>query len=282
MIQLSCATVRRQLPAFHDEELSIEAQVRVQAHLRACRDCAAEVGRYRAVGDALRAGAAARTAPPAFLDGLAQTVIGRIKAEQQESLPGRVNRMFEDLHLVWAALGATGSAVACIAVIVAILSFAASAERPDSLAALLGPKAAPGSDLNPIQLDGGIVPPRAYQEDVFPAIIGDEDSQVTLAFNVRRDGRISNLELLQGDRQGPPRTPAAEHRDMIDLLDTISNARFEPARMGTGGSPVAVNMIWMLTRLTVRPKAPGETHMNRLSPQIDVSITYHLASGVAV
>jgi hypothetical protein len=274
MIQEACPAVKRRLPAFHDGELSIEEQVRVEAHLRGCAACAAEAASYRAVGEMLREGAKATPVPPALLDGLAQAVVSRMKAENDESLPGRVNRMFEDLHLVWAALGATGSAVACIALIVGILSFAVSRERPDSLAGVMTAMASPpGSDLNPIQLNGRMVPPRAYEDDLFPAMIGESDTQLTLAASVRCDGLISNLELLQGVRSGEPKTAAAERRDMVDLLDAISKARFEPAR--SGGAPVAVNMIWMLAHLTVRGKPPGETH--QLSPRIDISVTYHLA-----
>ena len=40
MNRLSCGGARRRLSAFHDDELPVEEQVAVEAHLRACVDCA--------------------------------------------------------------------------------------------------------------------------------------------------------------------------------------------------------------------------------------------------
>ena len=47
-----------------------------------------------------------------------------MKAEEAESISGRTGRLFEDLHFVWAALGATGATVACVALIYLISLFA--------------------------------------------------------------------------------------------------------------------------------------------------------------
>ena len=122
-----CSAVRRRLSAFHDGELPVDEQIAVQAHLRGCAACAAEARSLREVGEALRAAAAARIDDAqADLAGLPASVVSRLSAERSESLGGRFGRVFEDLHVVWVALGATGSAVACVAVIVGLFHFGAS------------------------------------------------------------------------------------------------------------------------------------------------------------
>jgi hypothetical protein len=270
MIRPGCVAVRRQLAAFYDGELAIEDQVRVEGHLRGCEDCEAEASRYRAIGDAVRGAASFRTAPAGALDGLAEGVVGRLTAERNESFSGTMSRMFEDLHLLWAALGATGSAVACVALVMGIFYFAGSEERPDSLAGLLSALASPGSDANPVVIDPRMALPRANPDDVPAAVPADGDSVYTFAAVLTREGRIKRAELVQGDWSGG--TPQGDDSDMVELLDSVSNARFEPAR--SGGAPVAVNMVWMLAHLTVRPKVRGES---LLMPSVGVSMTYRLA-----
>jgi hypothetical protein len=276
MIRLSCLSVRHRLAAFHDGELTIAEQVGTERHLRECRRCAVEAAQYGAVGDALRVGAAMQAVPIETIDGLAESVVSRMKAEREESLAGRFGRMFEDLHLVWTVLGASGSALACLALMVGIFYFGASRERPDSLAGLLAAMASPGSNANPVQIDDRMILPRANTADEFPAIMRDEDAVFIVAAMVTREGRVANAALVQ--ENGSLRNSSRERQEVLDLLDSISNTRFEPAR--AGGAPVAVNMVWMLANVTVRAKARGES---RLMPSVEViSETFRLADPSAV
>ena len=116
MKTLSCAATRRRLQAFHDGELAIGEQIAVSAHVEWCTRCAAGAGR-RARGRRRRC----RRLLPGRLT-LSQedaavftgTVVNRLKAEDGASLFSRVRVMFDDMHLVYAGLGATAAAIACV------------------------------------------------------------------------------------------------------------------------------------------------------------------------
>ena len=57
----------------------------------------------------------------------------------------------------------------------------------------------------------------------------EEDAVFTLAAVVTREGRIDNLEVLHGDRR---RQAGADEAKLVEgLLDAVSRARFEPARV---------------------------------------------------
>jgi len=253
------------LAAYYDAELPVETHIAVEAHLRECVACAMEVADLEGLGDMLRTGAS-RVAD-GMLDGLMPGVVGRMKAEQAESLGGKFDRMFEDLHLVWAALGATCAAVASIALMVGIFYYAASQERPDSLAGLLDAMAAPGSNANPVQLSGNMAFPRGIDATTPMLPMSEEDAVFTLATVLTREGRIDAVELLDGN--------SSEGREVLELLDAISTARFEPATFA--GSPVAVRMVWMVAHYTVRGRAPGESRApgDRPTASIDRPHWYH-------
>jgi hypothetical protein len=81
----------------------------------------------------------------------------------------------------------------------------------------------------------------------------EEDRVFALAAVVTREGRIKNLELLQ-DKGGEAKLNDAKLVE--NLLAAVSRARFEPASVH--GLPVAVNMVWLVARTTVRAtKRPG-------------------------
>lgn len=252
MIARTCSAVRRRLSAFHDGELTIREQIAVEAHLRECSACAAEAAQLQAVGDALRT----VLVPDARRDelaGLSAGVVSRLKAERDESLAGWANRVFDDMHVVWAAFGAAGATVACVALMVGMF-YLGVRERPDSLSALLTAMASPGSDANPVSVDRQMMLPRSDNpDDILPASIveGQDESTLTVATVITRDGRIKNLSVLGADNTDP--------RNMASILSEISRARFQPARYGN--SPIAVNMVWMVAHLTVRAKAPDQSNV---------------------
>jgi hypothetical protein len=250
MKHMVCASVSRVLEAYHDGELPVEQQIVVQTHLAECYVCGAEAKSLRMLRDALRA--SADVAPTddveATLASMSAAVISRVKAEHHESLPARIGRMFEDLHLVYAALAATTATVTCAAIVAGVLYFA-PAERGDSLAGVMSALAAPGSDRNPMLLDDRINLPRFELQPMMPtmpAVKGD-DPDVTLAVSgvVTQDGRVAFPSLIAS-----PYSSADDQR----LITAVSGARFEPATT-RGGTPVAVNFVWLLERTTVRANA---------------------------
>lgn len=253
MKHMLCASVNRVLEAYHDGELPVEEQIVVETHLAECYSCASEMTSLRMLREGLRvvADASIDIPPQDTLDvqlaGMTNAVIGRVKAERAESLPSRMGRLFEDLHLVWAALAATTATATCAAVVAGVLYFAPK-ERSDSLAGILSALAAPGSDRNPMLLDDRIALPRFEAEPVVDSMpLTNEGTDVVLAVSgvVTRDGRVTFPSLLSSS----PQSLAADRR----VIDAVSATRFEPATRG--GAPVAVNFVWLLERTTVRGKS---------------------------
>jgi hypothetical protein len=80
-------------------------------------------------------------------------------------------------------------------------------------------------------------------------MIPAEDAVFALAAVVTREGRVANFELLSPDESA--------HVDA--LLEAVKQSRFTPARTSEGA--VAVNVVWLLTRTTVKgsinPNDPG-------------------------
>ena len=151
------------------------------------------------------------------------------------------------MHLVWIALASTAATFLCGAVVLSMLHFA-SPERNDSLAAVIAVMGAPsGSDLNPVRLDGWIRVPSVPEDGVVQATLARTLSQdelvVALSAVITREGRVSGLSVLTNDH---------DQREVVNILDAISGARLEPAQFG--GSPVAVNLVWLLAHTTVKGK----------------------------
>jgi anti-sigma factor RsiW len=254
MRPLTCSATRRRLHAYHDEELSIDDQIAVSSHLEWCDDCAGAFADLRSLGVALRAAMPGR-------EGLSNeeetsfqaTVLSRIDAEHTASFTAQVREMFEDMHLVYAGLGATAAACVCLLIMLAMMRFATTA-RPDSLAAMMQVLSSPGSNLNPVSpLQPGIQMPRALDEtfsraNTTNAVTVGGDSIIMLAAVVTREGTIDNLALLEpgGGRVGH----VTQSKSVEDFMGAVSKARFVPAKVD--GNPVAVNMVWLMAHTTVR------------------------------
>ncbi len=246
---VSCRRVREVLDEFYDGELPVADQVAVENHLRTCRECETATADLALIGEALRTESASHPMPSREkMAGVQAAAAQRARAEFDQSLPQRIGRMFEDLHLVWSALGACIATVACVVVASGVLQ-AAQQERPDSLAGLIEMLANPGSNSNPVRADGRVSLPRALPEDIVERAalhqpVAEEDAVFALAGVVTREGRVTNLEVLLSE--------GARRRDgsVADVLNALSRARYEPAQ--SGGSPVAVSMVWLLAHTTVR------------------------------
>ena len=250
MTLLTCASVRRRLPLFHDDELPIGDTIEVESHVKECSRCAYELRDLRDVRDALRLAAA--PGPADDWTGLQPGVISRMKAEEQESWTACAGRLLDDLHLLWIGLASTAATFLCGALVLGMLHYA-SPERDDSLAAVIALVAAPyGSDLNPIRNFGRVisvptVPATGPMADALEEALVDRDRDRVLALSalVTREGRVAGLSLLN---------EVQDAAAVTKLLDDISRSRLEPARLGQ--APVAVNLVWLLAHTTVRGKMP--------------------------
>ena len=86
MTLLTCAAVRRRLPAFHDRELPVRELIAIEAHVsRLPAVCRASCASCSELGDALRLRRGARR-PADDWTGLQSGVISRMRAEAHESL----------------------------------------------------------------------------------------------------------------------------------------------------------------------------------------------------
>ena len=246
---LGCSEIRPLLAASYDGELPVEDQIAVETHVAWCASCAGETRRLEAISRALRATAVSSSTLATELTGLSATVVSRMSAERGQSVWARFGWLFEDMHVVWAMLVAATTTAFC-AVLMAAAMHNTAPGRTDSLAAIMTAMASPGSNANPVRLNQRIQVPRVQVEAVMPAMLlnqfpaeddGDEKF-FALAAVVTREGTIAGLEVLLASGH--------DEEVLLSLLDVASAARFEPARFA--GSPVAVNLVWLLAHTTVR------------------------------
>jgi hypothetical protein len=221
--------------------------IAVEAHVHDCPPCARDLRDVRTVGEAMRLAAA--PGPADDWTGLQSGVISRMRAEAHESWAARTRRAFDDMHLVWIGLAATAAAFVCVGTVLSMLHFA-SPEANNSLAAMIAVKAAPsGSNSNPVRLGGIIRVPSVPENGIVYAtlessMVRGDDLMLPLSAVVTKEGRLSGLELLNNDhdlREG-----------VVALVEGLSRGRLEPAQFG--GSPVAVNLVWLVAHTTVKGK----------------------------
>lgn len=251
---LPCDRVREDLEAFVDGELSLNEQVRIETHLQECVACRLEASELGEIGRALRA---VPVVPQDLArDGgrLTSMLIERVRIEQRLSLARRLRELFDDMHFVWAGLGATVALVFCVFASAGVLQ-AASREHPDSLAGLIDYLANPGSNANPVRLYDYMSVPRATFEEAMPVVA--EDAELAVAAVVTREGRVQNLELMAERAHALKVKPEV----VLAMLDAAARARFEPAK--AGGAPVAVSMVWFLSTTTVKGQANYDMYLLR-------------------
>lgn len=242
----TCAAVRRRIHAFCDGELAVSEQIRVEAHLDWCDTCRSMLAEFRLVGAALRQSAPGRTTLT-HEEGRALTagVIARRKAERDASLFGRLEQMFDDMHLVYAGVGAAVATAMCIVIVSGMIRYATN-ERSDSLAAMVSLLATPEASANTIAIDAA-----SHQRwtERFQAAneSAEEDAVFALESMVTRDGHLANLRGLRTN---------SRHRQEAELIDALSDAvtraRIEPGSLAATEA-AANTMVWLVTRTTVRP-----------------------------
>jgi len=241
----NCSAARRRLQAFHDGELVVADQIAVGAHLDGCAACSATLAELQLVRSALKTGAPGRGLPHEEAAALIAGITSRSRAEQDAALFVRVRRLFDDMHLVYAGAGAALATVLCVGIMLGMMRFA-TAERPDSLAALVGLMATPVDSPNMIAFDAA-----SHQRGTarFQAAYesAEEDAVFALSAIVAREGRSASLHHL---RAGRGQTGRDEMKLVKALMDAVTRARIEP---GTIGTPRSINgMLWLVTRTTVR------------------------------
>jgi hypothetical protein len=256
---LTCAAVRRHLAAYCDRELDLGMHLAVRVHLGDCQACRREGEDIESLGRAVRQSAPARRR--ARRDDLAAVrhgVVGRFQAERAYSIAHGIERILDDLRMLWAAAGATMATVVCV---VALLGFVRLTlrEMPYSMAAVIGALGDPGSNRNPLSVDGRMLLPRPAADSGMPSpVLRGEEAVLMLSAVVTREGELRDLAVLEPGLRGlTPENPA-----VLKLLGTVSQTRFQPAR--AGGAPVAVNVVWMLAHTTVFGKEDAE--VVRLAP----------------
>jgi hypothetical protein len=242
---IGCVDVRERLEAYQDGELPLEEQIGIQGHLRDCVSCALEAAELAKLGDDLRTMAAGMPDRPAEQgERMPAAVIDRLRVEHELSFMSQLRTRFEDMHLVWAAAGATVATVVCLLGSMGVLQ-AASRERPDSLAGMITYLANPGSNKNPMRPDGRILLPRPLDQAMMP--MTEQDAVFAMAAVVTREGRIQDLQMLAAEQA---QALHVKPEVVLAMLEAASRARFVPAQ--AGGSPIAVSMVWLVEMTTVK------------------------------
>jgi hypothetical protein len=243
MRAISCDRAQKLLQGYRDGELSLDQQIAMRAHLATCAACFHEAEILGELGVAIRQTSVRRV--DRMNDALASVharVVARVQAERPHLSASRRLRDFDDGHLLWAAGGATAATLVCILALLGVMRMSLR-EAPYSLAWVLGGMADPGSNRNPLTLDGRVALPSADPEAPMPSpLLKPGEGWLAMSVVVTREGQVRDVMLLPGDSS--PR-----QQDIVDLLDAASQARFAPAM--AGGEPVAVNVVWLLAHTTV-------------------------------
>lgn len=240
---LPCDQVREDLPAYHDGELEMEAQVLILGHLKECVACRIEAAALADLGAALRtmAGSVPGRAP-SDTGLLTDAVLDRIRVERRFSFITQLRESFEDMHLVWAGLGATFAMVFCILASAGVLH-AANQERPDSLAGIISTIASGATD--PVRLVDSAYENQPLLDTTEALPLGEETDLMLSAF-VTRDGRIQNVELLEEQA----RLLHVKPEVVLAMIEAASQARFLPTH--SNAYPGGVNVVWLVTSTTVK------------------------------
>jgi hypothetical protein len=248
MKPLNCAATRRRLSEFHDGELPVSDQISVGSHLEWCDECAALSDDFRLMRKGLQQVAPGRASLARHdAEAFTTSVVSRLKAEDEASFFASVCVMFEDLHLLYAGLGATASTVACVVVILGMMSFTAD-ERPDaeraaSLAAVVDVLATPGTSAGSIAIDDEM---RTRWTALFRQAneTAQQDAVFELSAAVTRDGHRAMLPHSHQLR----RASVEDGKIIEGLLDSVSRARLD---IDLEDLPPSA-MLWVVTRTTVR------------------------------
>ena len=272
---VGCDYARPRLDAFADGELPMGDQVLLETHLRWCQTCAARLEDTQTIGASLRlvgraqaddensSGGALQSADASLdraLAAMQAEVVAQAHTEYEQSFAVRVQELFSDMRLWWPALGAT-VAVALSLGVTGNLWKATSADQPTSLAAMIENLADPGSNRNPQRLDAAMYLPRVLDDGApFDGAMlsrhdgaNHQDEVFAVAATITREGTIGSYTLLEqsGTQRVPMSGSVKADGEMEGVLHAMRQSRFVPAQR-PGGQVVAVNMVWLFARTTVK------------------------------
>lgn len=236
--QYPCLDVRERLEAFHDGELSIDDRIAIQDHLTECSSCNGAAQELIELSATLRGwamGAGDEQTIEAL--GIPARVVERLKVEEAFSIRAQITEWFQDMHLVWAGLGASMATAICVIGSASVLH-AANQERPNSMARVIAVLASPGSNDNPIRLNYEMSAPRAVTDAAID--MAQEEGEYTLSAVVSREGLVQGVEMInQPDRPG-----------VNAMLNEAYRMKFAPAT--ARGDAVAVSVLWLVSNTTVK------------------------------
>ncbi len=254
MHEHSCADVRERLEAFYDGEVPFAERLTIQNHLTECVACSLEAGAIAGLGSTLRH-LAAEVGEHAAVEPLrlSDQVVEQLGVEDRLSVQSQVVALFQDMHLVWAGIGATVATLICLVGSASVLH-AANQERPDSLAGVIALLANPGSNANPVRLNYDMMAPRAVTDASLE--VSEEDAEYALSAVVSREGRVQGIEVLN-DAQ-----PLGNRAVVNAMLNEAYRVQFAPAQVRTGDA-VAVSMVWLVANTTVKGRHDDELGLMR-------------------
>jgi hypothetical protein len=254
MTSTNCRTTWRDMAAYRDGELPMDRQLALRAHLAACAECLAEAEAVDCLGGLIRHASTTRVESMGeTLSSVHARVMARVAAEPPSTFGRRAARVFDAQgHWLGAVAGATFATIICLLSVLGVIRLGLRADS-ESMAAMIGAMADPGSNRNPLALDERLLMPRAFPIEVMPATLAARDEVVALYGIVTREGDLKSLEML-----GPGPMQAWEVEQLLEVVDLAAQSRFEPAR--SGRNPVAVNVVWLLAHTTVVGKE-RELHM---------------------
>jgi hypothetical protein len=251
MHEYPCHVVRERLEAFHDGEVPFSERITIQGHLEDCVSCSLANEELIDLTASLQQMVAGM---PESTDSLrlSETVIERLNVEEQFSLGAQMSGLFQDMHLVWAGIGASVATSICLIGSASVLH-AANQEQPESLAAVISSLANPGSNANPVRLDADMLLPRAVTDAAIE--MWEEDAAFALQASVSREGRVQGVSVI--DQQ------SSVKRSVVNaMLNEAYRVQFAPAQARTGNT-VAVNMVWLVTNTTVKGRHADEDLLRR-------------------
>jgi len=234
-----CVDVRDRLEAFHDGELPIDERIAIQNHLGECGSCSATASELAELGSTLRGlAASAGEHQPVETLRISAHVMERLKVEESFSMRAQITEWFQDMHLVWAGLGASVATAICIVGSASVLH-AANQEHPHSMARAISVLASPGSNDNPLRLNYEMMAPSAVTDAAIE--MSEEDAEYALSAVVSREGDVQGVEMINqpADRPG-----------LNAMLNEAYRMKFAPAI--ARGDAVAVSMVWLVANTTVK------------------------------
>ncbi len=234
---MNCAPFTAQLSEYMDGELETAAAPRLEDHLAGCAACTAALAQMRSISTLLRG-------LPQMDSGesIAARVLDRLE------LPGRgpgLSLLFRSARIERPMLmrSVMGAAAAMFLSIGATLLLQEHMRRAEPLPrpVLTGwAGAVAGTEANPFPLLSGVTLPIVTQPFPEPVLESLEPGSLFVETVVARDGRVSEVTLLEGDAAaaGP-------------VLTALREERFQPGSLH--GRPVAVSVYRLFSRMDVTP-----------------------------